>query len=138
MAALGYVHASERYFQMDLARRYMRGELSALFGEDYLRADAQTRTYGFRRLTEDIVANLSDETRALMEAYVAGVNARVAEGAVAPEYAVLRTAPEGWSLEDSAAIVVLLANDLAAAPAKTWTAPCSTTSCPRNSLPSSP
>ena len=114
MAALGYVHASERFFQMDLARRYMRGELAALFGEDYLRADAQTRTYGFRALTEDIVANLSDETRDLMQAYVAGVNARVAEGAVAPEYAVLRTAPESWSLEDSAAIVVLLANDLAA------------------------
>ncbi|MAP48944.1 MAG: hypothetical protein CMH90_05630 [Oceanicaulis sp.] len=114
MAALGYVHASERFFQMDMARRYMRGELSALFGEDYLRADAQTRTYGFRRLTEEIVANTSADTRAMMQAYISGVNARLAEGSVAPEYAVLRAAPEAWSLEDSAAIVVLLAHDLAA------------------------
>ena len=80
MAALGYVHASERFFQMDMARRYMRGELSALFGEEYLRADAQTRTYGFRRLTEEIVANASADTRAMMQAYISGVNARLAEG----------------------------------------------------------
>jgi len=114
MFALGHTHASERYFQMDLARRYVRGRLAALFGEDYLTVDARTRTYGFARLTEEIVATASDETRALMQAYIAGVNARLEQGAVAPEYAILRTRPEPWTLQDSAAIVVLLADDLAA------------------------
>ena len=112
--ALGYTHASERYFQMDLIRRYVRGQLAAMFGADYVRVDARTRTLGFSRLAENAVETLDEDTRAALEAYVAGVNARVLEGSVAPEYAILRTAPEPWSLEDSAAVMISFADDLAA------------------------
>ncbi len=112
--ALGYTHASERFFQMDLVRRYVRGRLSEMFGPDYVRADARTRTLGYARLSETLQATMSDETRAAVDAYVAGVNARLAEGAVAPEYAILRQAPAPWTVTDSAAVMISFADDLAA------------------------
>lgn len=112
--ALGYTHASERFFQMDLVRRYVRGRLSELFGPDYVRVDARTRTLGYAQLSQSLLQSMSPETRAVVEAYVSGVNARVEEGSVAPEYAILRTAPEAWTLTDSAAVMVSFADDLAA------------------------
>ncbi len=112
--ALGYTHASERFFQMDLVRRYVRGRLSELFGADYLRIDAQTRTLGYGQLSISLQDTMSAETRAAVEAYVAGVNARLAEGSVAPEYAILRKAPAEWTITDSAAVMISFADDLAA------------------------
>jgi len=112
--ALGHTHASERFFQMDMARRYVTGRLAEMFGPDYVRADARTRTMGYARAAAEIAEAQSEETRAAVEAYVEGVNARLAEGPVAPEYALLRTSPEPWTAVDSAAIVVLFADDLAA------------------------
>jgi len=111
--ALGFTHASERFFQMDLARRFVRGRLSELFGPDLLTADVRTRTLGYERLTQDIARRVSPETRAAVEAYTAGVNARLAQGAPAPEYILLRARPEPWAVEDSAAMVAYLAHDLA-------------------------
>jgi len=112
--ALGYTHASERFFQMDLVRRYVRGRLSELFGADYLRIDARTRTLGYARMSETLQDNMSEETRTAVEAYVAGVNARLIQGAVAPEYAILRQAPAAWTITDSAAVMISFADDLAA------------------------
>ena len=114
MFALGHTHASERFFQMDLIRRYMRGRLSALFGADYVRIDARAHTFGYPVLAERLVEDMAPETRALVEAYVAGVNARLAEGPVAPEYVIVRAAPEPWTIEDTAAVLISFADDLAA------------------------
>ncbi len=110
--ALGFTHASERFFQMDLARRFVRGRLAALFGADFLTSDARARTLGYERLTQDIMQRLSPETRSAVEAYAAGVNARLSQGAPAPEYILLRARPEAWTPEDSAAMIVYLAHDL--------------------------
>ncbi|MGJ3233021.1 MAG: penicillin acylase family protein [Oceanicaulis sp.] len=112
--ALGFTHASERFFQMDLIRRYMRGRLSALFGPDYVRADARAHTLGYPRLAESLVQDMAPQTRAVIEAYAAGVNARLAQGAAAPEYLILRARPEPWSVEDTAAVLLSFADDLAA------------------------
>ena len=112
--ALGYTHASERFFQMDTFRRSAQGRLSELFGEVALRADIRARTYGFPEATRHIVANLSSEARIAIEAYVSGVNARLEAGNPAPEYLLLRTRPEPWTLADSAAVVIVMADDLAA------------------------
>ncbi|XBQ16519.1 MAG: penicillin acylase family protein [Oceanicaulis sp.] len=112
--ALGHTHASERFFQMDLIRRYVRGRLAALFGPDYIAADARTRTMGYAAITESLVDEMSPETRAAVEAYVAGINARLAEGPVAPEYVLLRARPEPWTIADSAAVMLSFADDLAA------------------------
>lgn len=112
--ALGYTHASERFFQMDLYRRTAQGRLAELFGERALRADIRARTLGFPEAARHALANLSDEARLAIEAYVSGVNARLEEGNHAPEYLLLRTRPEAWTLADSAAVVIVLADDLAA------------------------
>ena len=112
--ALGFTHASERFFQMDLVRRYIRGELADMFGSDYVRVDARTRTLGYANLSESLEADMGAETRAAVEAYVAGVNARLEQGAVAPEYAVLRQGPRPWTVTDSAAVMISFADDLAA------------------------
>lgn len=112
--ALGYTHASERFFQMDLARRFVQGRLSELFGERTLRADAQSRIKGFPQASEAILTNLSGESLVAVEAYTAGVNARLDQGLAAPEYAVLRAQAEPWQLIDSAALTLYLADSLAA------------------------
>jgi penicillin amidase len=111
--ALGFTHASERFFQMDLTRRYMRGRLSELFGADYVRVDARARTLGYPDLALSLVNDMSDQTRAVVEAYVAGVNARLAQGSVAPEYVIVRAQPEPWSVEDTAAVLLSFADNLA-------------------------
>lgn len=112
--ALGFTHASERFFQMDLIRRYVRGQLADMFGPDYVRIDARTRTLGYARLSQSLEAGMGAETRAAVESYVAGVNARLEQGSVAPEYAVLRQAPRAWTITDSAAVMISFADDLAA------------------------
>jgi penicillin amidase len=110
--ALGFTHASERFFQMDLARRFVRGRLAELFGPDFLVDDARSRTLGYERLTRDITQRLSPDARSAVEAYAAGVNARLAEGAPAPEYILLRARPDSWAVEDTAAMIAFLAHDL--------------------------
>lgn len=112
--ALGYTHASERFFQMDLARRFVQGRLSELFGTRALRSDAQSRIKGFPQAAEAVLANLSPEARAATQAYVDGVNARLAQGTPAPEYAILRAPAEDWRLIDSAGLTLYLADSLAA------------------------
>lgn len=112
--ALGFTHASERFFQMDLTRRYMRGRLAELFGADYVRVDARAHTLGYPGLALSLVNEMGDQTRGVVEAYAAGVNARLAQGSVAPEYVLVRAAPEPWSVEDTAAVLLSFADNLAA------------------------
>src|SRR5215216_1972184 len=59
--ALGWVHAQERFFQMDMLRRRGAGELAELFGEDALPLDKATRIHGFRDLAKVVVARISPE-----------------------------------------------------------------------------
>jgi penicillin amidase len=112
--ALGFTHASERFFQMDLVRRYVHGQLADMFGPDYLAIDVRTRTLGYAQLAESLQADMGDVTRRAVEAYVDGINARLSEGAVAPEYAILRQSPREWTITDSAAVMISFADDLAA------------------------
>ena len=93
MRALGYVHAQERYFEMDLMRRTAAGELAGLFGERALKTDIDHRMHRFRaRVTRDLDAIAGDKRRVL-QAYVEGVNAGLAGLEVRPwPYLLLRTA----------------------------------------------
>jgi penicillin G amidase len=100
--ATGFLHAQERFFQMDLLRRRAAGELAELFGPDAVGLDKQARTHGFRRTAVAAVAALPPEQRELLDAYVAGVNAGLAALRSRPwEYLVLRVAPAPWRAEDS-------------------------------------
>ncbi len=111
--ALGYVHAQERWFQMDLLRRASAGELSALLGEATWRTDSTLRTHRFRARARQVVAALPAKHRAVLDAYVDGANAGLgALGARPFEYLALRQAPEPWRPEDSILAAYAMALDL--------------------------
>ncbi|MBM3856158.1 MAG: penicillin acylase family protein, partial [Verrucomicrobia bacterium] len=99
--ALGWLHAQDRFFQMDLLRRAAAGELAELFGRRALPRDRAVRRHGFRKLAGRAVAGLEAPQRALLETYTAGVNAGLAALGERPfEYLVLRTPPQPWRSED--------------------------------------
>lgn len=105
--ALGWCHASERLFQMDLVRRLARGELSAIFGAMAYDTDVRQRQIGFGRRADAAVAALSPERRAILERYAAGVNAWVEQAALLPpEFFLLRYEPRAWSVGDSLAVAL--------------------------------
>jgi len=100
--ATGFLHAQDRYFQMDLTRRRAAGELAALVGGAALPADRQVRVHRFRSLARQAVGFLPSDQRALLDAYVGGVNDGLrALGAAPFEYLLLRQAPAPWTAEDS-------------------------------------
>ncbi len=73
--AQGWVHASERMWQMEVWRRIGAGRLSELFGESQVATDSFIRTLDWRGSAERDFAVLSDETKAFLGAYADGVNA---------------------------------------------------------------
>jgi penicillin amidase len=75
--AQGYVHAQDRFFQMELQRRAGHGRLSKLFGKSTLEFDRFSRTIGFGRIAASAKYGPPETLRAL-EAYCAGVNALLA------------------------------------------------------------
>jgi penicillin G amidase len=102
MRTLGFVHAQERFFEMDLARRAAAGELSALLGKATIEMDRKKRVHRFRSRVKDIVAGLSDEERTTFKAYAEGANAGLAQLASRPwQYWLLNTNPVPWQEEDS-------------------------------------
>jgi penicillin amidase len=100
--ALGYIHARDRMFQMDLMRRAASGTLAALFGPAALANDEEMRILGVRRSAEADVSDLSPEAHALLQAYANGVNAWIARRGwlSAPEFIVLGR-PQPWTIADS-------------------------------------
>ena len=111
--ATGFVHAQDRFFQMDLLRRSGAGELAELFGAVAVPQDQAHRLHGFRRTAVRALALLTPEQRAVVDAYTAGVNAGLAALRRTPwEYLVLRTAPQPWRAEDSALVVYAMWFDL--------------------------
>ncbi len=100
--AHGFVHAQDRFFQMDLARRATAGELAGLVGARAVEADAEKRRLQRRRAARQLLADLDAADRRLIEAYCEGVNAGLADlGGPPPEYLLLRGEPEPWRPEDS-------------------------------------
>ena len=73
--AQGYVHAQDRLFQMEYARRLARGTMAAAFGQAAIEADRWSRVLGFWRATLGDLRELTAADRAALEAYAAGVNA---------------------------------------------------------------
>lgn len=118
--AQGYVHAQDRFWEMDFRRHVTSGRLSELFGESQLPTDRFLRTLGWRQIAEEEVAALDDATRGYYEAYADGVNAYLDEhrGADASfEYAVLGLQNadyeiEPWTPADSVAWLKAMAWDL--------------------------
>ncbi|HWS25644.1 MAG TPA: penicillin acylase family protein, partial [Xanthomonadales bacterium] len=100
--ALGYVHAQERYFEMDLLRRRAAGELSELLGSAAVEADRGARVHRFRSRIGAYFEALAPEQRQQMQRYAQGVNAGLdALGARPFPYLLLGQQPKPWSAEDS-------------------------------------
>jgi penicillin G amidase len=111
--ALGFVHAQERFFQMDLLRRSAAGELSALVGAGALRMDEQRRRHRLRATARATIAQAPAEYRALVAAYTEGVNEGLHQlGAKPFEYLLLRVTPEPWRAEDTLLTIAAMYFDL--------------------------
>jgi penicillin amidase len=100
--ALGYLHARDRLFQMDLMRRAASGTLSEIFGPIALDDDEEMRRLGLRQSAIGDETVLSPDARALLQAYANGVNAYIAQTGrfSAPEF-VLLGRPAPWTITDS-------------------------------------
>ena len=95
--AQGYVHAQDRLFQMDSARRRMEGRWAEWAGSDGVAADALARRLGVTAACHRDYGALTDESRQMLTAYAAGVNARLAGLDRLPiEYELLEVEPEPW------------------------------------------
>ena len=98
---LGFVHAQDRFFQMDLMRRLAAGQLAALIGEIALPLDQSTRVHRFRARASAILNSLAPRERRLMERYADGVTTGLRSLKTKPfEYFVLRTEPQPWAAAD--------------------------------------
>jgi penicillin amidase len=118
--AQGYVHAQDRFWEMDFRRHMTAGRLSELFGESQVPTDSFLRTLGWHRTAQEEVDALPDEARSYYEAYAAGVNAYLEErsgGGLALEYTILGLQnrgyePQPWTPADSVAWLKAMAWDL--------------------------
>ncbi|MBN3764195.1 penicillin acylase family protein [Burkholderia sp. Ac-20365] len=111
--ATGFLHAQDRFLQMDLLRRVAAGEMSALVGPNALELDRRNRLHRFRARAHAILEALPADQRERLERYTAGVNAGLAALSSRPfEYWMLRTQPQPWRAEDSLLVVYAMYFDL--------------------------
>jgi penicillin amidase len=100
--ATGFAHAQDRFFQMDLLRRAGTGELAALLGASVVDTDRHLRVHDFRHVAQQVLAQMPQSDKELLDAYAAGVNAGLDALSVRPwEYLVLRSRPVRWTPQDS-------------------------------------
>src|SRR5471032_2451130 len=103
---LGFVHAQERFFEMDLTRRSAAGELAALFGPVALEHDKKRRAHRLRAILAARLDEMDSNERALLQAYADGVNAGLAQLGARPwQYAMLRAEPQPWKPVDSLLVI---------------------------------
>jgi penicillin G amidase len=99
--AQGFVHAQDRFFQMDFQRRLVAGRLSEIFGSVTLVADRWMRVVGMQPIAEQEMEKINGDNRLALEAYSAGVNAWLKFRHLPMEFALLRYDPEPWRPADS-------------------------------------
>lgn len=111
--ALGYLHAQERFFEMDLMRRVAAGELAELVGPAALKTDIEHRRHRLRAVALAAYAQLPPAQRRTLDHYRDGVNAGLAALRERPwEYLLLRTKPQPWHSEDSLLVIAAMYLDL--------------------------
>jgi len=104
--ALGYVHAQERFFEMDLMRRSAAGELAELFGAAALPLDRRARVHRMRARAEASLAKASSTDREVIGSYTEGINAGLAALQVRPfAYLLTRNTPRPWTGADSLLVI---------------------------------
>lgn len=113
--AMGYVHAQDRLFQMEMFRRVADGRLAEILGEPLLDTDKFLRTVGMGRSAAENEARLQPEHRRMLQAYADGVNAWITghPGPLPPEFVTLRFKPAPWTVRNTLSIAKIMAWDLA-------------------------
>jgi len=112
--AMGYVHAQDRLWQLEMQRRIGAARLAEVVGEPGLATDKFLRTLGLYRVAERNFERLSPEAQAVYRAYAAGVNAYLETGSeiLPPEFLLLGHEPEPWRPADSVVWLKIMAWDL--------------------------
>jgi penicillin amidase len=107
---LGFLHARDRFWQMDRDRKLAAGRLSELVGAAALATDIQLRTFGISRAALETWQAYSADTKGVLQSYANGVNAYLANGPLPPEYTALElTKADPWTPLDSLLAGKLLA-----------------------------
>ena len=112
--AVGFMHARDRLWQLEMNRRIGRGELAEILGPKALETDKFLRTLGVHRAAKAQFDGLTPEAKVLLQAYADGVNAYVrdAMGARPPEFVILGVQPGLWEPIDTVAWGIIMAYDL--------------------------
>jgi penicillin amidase len=100
--ALGYVHAQDRLWQMELIRRIAAGRLSEVFGKDLLETDVFFAGLGIEEAAEKTIATLDKTSKAykLTEAYLNGINQFINEGKTPLEFSLVGLEKENYTIKD--------------------------------------
>ncbi len=114
MRVQGFIHASDRLWQLELFQRVARGRLAELFGPVAIDADRLARTLDLWLAAGRELDEIAETDRALLEAYAEGVNARIASwrGPWPPEFLILGIEPQPWSPQASLSIGRIMSLDL--------------------------
>ncbi|MBV9643855.1 MAG: penicillin acylase family protein [Verrucomicrobia bacterium] len=111
--ATGFVHAQDRFFQMDTLRRRAAGELSELFGPATLQADREARVHRFLARANDEFDAFHKDEKELLQAYADGANLGLRQLKAKPfEYYLLGVEPRRWTPQDCILVVYAMALDL--------------------------
>ena len=105
----GFIHARDRFFQMDLMRRQAAGEISALIGSFAINLDRARVVLRRRELATKILSELPEKEQAMLVSYTAGVNAGIASLSTPPiEYATLGAPITAWTPQDSILVQITM------------------------------
>ncbi len=112
--SLGYIHAQDRLWQMDLGRRVAEGRLSEIFGKDVLDYDILFRTIGISKNSEKQYEKLSSTSKSILDAYCRGVNCFIDNNVkdLPLEFDILNYKPEAWKPEHSLMLIRLMGWEL--------------------------
>lgn len=102
--AMGFVHASDRLFQMDLIRRSATGRLSEVFGRRALEVDKVQKDLMIEEGIERSIKVIGPELKTILESYSRGVNYYMSKFSLPPEFKLLGYSPEAWETKDILAI----------------------------------
>ncbi|MEM1081330.1 MAG: penicillin acylase family protein [Pseudomonadota bacterium] len=98
--ALGWLHAGERLFQMELMRKVARGEISEIIGPVGLDSDILHRQFGFARRIDQQPPRIDPTVQQLLDAYVRGINDYLDQHPLPPSFRLLNHTPDRWSADD--------------------------------------
>jgi penicillin G amidase len=112
--AVGFMHARDRLWQLEMHRRVGRGQLAEVLGPKALDTDKFLRTLGIHKSAAAQLAAFPDEDKALLQAYADGVNSYVRDSMSVrpPEFVILGVQPGQWEPVDTVAWTLMMAWDL--------------------------